>query len=551
MKRILLTLTFFTLLLYSCTEKSSPTTGWDYNNPMNGGFQKVPYMEQETGPGLVLIAGGTFQTYLEQDSMITDKTMEVVLASYYLDEKEVSNQDYLEYLYWLKRTFGVDFPLVHTNALPDTLSWEGEIGLAGNFINNYLRHPAYRDYPVVGVSWMQANNYCDWRTDRVNEFILIREGVLQHNPNQFNEDHFNTEAYLANQYHSAWSHKEQLPDLDPSKGYGKRDLATRIVRMEDGILLPHYRLPTEMEWEYAASAGTTLDKKQQKKLDETLFHLGQMVNKKYSDDETFNAHSVVPVDAFIPNDYGVYNLSGNVSEWVADTYIERTEEVLDVHSPFIGENTKVPVETFHYNYEEKLSLVIYDIPQFDYFISELKELYKKDYPNDTIAQMFFTALDVRIEEAKGYEAEGKYLDAAFVMNMLSQEYIDEFQAYYNANGHSNFGYNLTHPVFVEFKKYLARSILELPGNILYSNVTPYDRIRFRNNMSANYPFHDSIVKENDLRVVKGANWSDTEKWVQPSFRRTMNKFETSPLVGFRCAMDRVGSPVGLGSKKKK
>ena len=46
------------------------------------------------------------------------------------------------------------------------------------FLNNYLRHPAYRDYPVVGVSWEQANDYCTWRTDRVNERILIDAGLI-------------------------------------------------------------------------------------------------------------------------------------------------------------------------------------------------------------------------------------------------------------------------------------------------------------------------------------------------------------------------------------
>ncbi len=45
------------VVISSCTTKyeSSSITGWDYNNPKNGGFQKVPYAEQETGPGLILI----------------------------------------------------------------------------------------------------------------------------------------------------------------------------------------------------------------------------------------------------------------------------------------------------------------------------------------------------------------------------------------------------------------------------------------------------------------------------------------------------------------
>ena len=52
----------------SCAYERSSITGWDYNNPRNGGFQKTPYPEQETGPGLILIEGGTFTMgRVEQD----------------------------------------------------------------------------------------------------------------------------------------------------------------------------------------------------------------------------------------------------------------------------------------------------------------------------------------------------------------------------------------------------------------------------------------------------------------------------------------------------
>ena len=60
---------FVIALITSCTEyETSSITGWDYNNPKNGGFQKVPYAEQETGPGLILVEGGTFTMgRIEQD----------------------------------------------------------------------------------------------------------------------------------------------------------------------------------------------------------------------------------------------------------------------------------------------------------------------------------------------------------------------------------------------------------------------------------------------------------------------------------------------------
>ncbi|MFH0894068.1 MAG: gliding motility lipoprotein GldJ, partial [Bacteroidota bacterium] len=57
---LIVTAAMLTLAFGSCRKQVSDTTGWEYNNPKNGGFEVSPYDEQETGPGLVLIEGGTF-----------------------------------------------------------------------------------------------------------------------------------------------------------------------------------------------------------------------------------------------------------------------------------------------------------------------------------------------------------------------------------------------------------------------------------------------------------------------------------------------------------
>ena len=103
-------------------------------------------------------------------------------------------------------------------SLPDTLSWREKLGFNEKYVEYYLRHPAYRDYPVVGVSWQQASEFCKWRTDRVNEFILIREGILVSNPNQQNEP-FTTDAYMAGQYEQGLNPQGQIADLDPALGW--------------------------------------------------------------------------------------------------------------------------------------------------------------------------------------------------------------------------------------------------------------------------------------------------------------------------------------------
>ena len=114
-----------TLVLFiSCSGEYSRTTGWEYNNPENGGFEVAPFVEQMTGPGLILIEGGTFVMGRTQDQVIYDWDnipRRVTVSSFYMDQTEVSNLAYLEYLYWLNRVFGMDYPEVYNKALPDTL----------------------------------------------------------------------------------------------------------------------------------------------------------------------------------------------------------------------------------------------------------------------------------------------------------------------------------------------------------------------------------------------------------------------------------------------
>ena len=68
MKKQFLLAVLSAIILAGCSSDRSEITGWAYNDPRNGGFEKVPYAEQETGPNLVLIEGGTFTMgRVEQD----------------------------------------------------------------------------------------------------------------------------------------------------------------------------------------------------------------------------------------------------------------------------------------------------------------------------------------------------------------------------------------------------------------------------------------------------------------------------------------------------
>jgi len=148
------------LILASCAREKSSSTGWEYNNSKNGGFEtNNKFQEQITGPGLLFVEGGSFTMgRVEQDVMYewNNVPRKVTVSSFYLDETEVRNIDYLEYLHWIKRVYSMSYPEVYTKSLPDTLVWRDKLGYNEPFVTQYLRHPAYKNYPVVGVSWTQA-----------------------------------------------------------------------------------------------------------------------------------------------------------------------------------------------------------------------------------------------------------------------------------------------------------------------------------------------------------------------------------------------------------
>ena len=105
----------------------------------------------------------------------------VTVPSFYIDKTEVANVHYREYLYWLARVFDPandpTYQKVLDAAMPDTLVWRSELAYNEPLVEYYLRHPSFNNYPVVGVSWKQAYDFCLWRSDRVNEGQLIDNGL--------------------------------------------------------------------------------------------------------------------------------------------------------------------------------------------------------------------------------------------------------------------------------------------------------------------------------------------------------------------------------------
>ncbi|MFH2143992.1 MAG: SUMF1/EgtB/PvdO family nonheme iron enzyme [Bacteroidota bacterium] len=515
MKNTVLTIKVFSVLLLlvvsSCKKDLSNSTGWAYNDERNGGYERPFYEEQETGPGLVFIEGGTFSMgRVEQDVLYewSNTPRRITVSSFYMDETEVRNIDYREYLYWLSRVF-IDYPEVYYMQLPDTLVWRNKLAFNEPFVETYFRHPAYQDYPVVGVNWLQATNFCAWRTDRVNEYIMVREGLLYWDPSgQTGEENFNTEAYLANQYDGLV--KDQMIDYNPNNEFRK-------VRIEDGVFLPKYRLPTEAEWEYAALGYIgnmyaeeriyhqriypwnghyiRIDDRSGFKNDEVgqiranaVRGRGDYMGTAGGLNDKFDITS--PVEAMWPNDYGLYAMAGNVNEWVMDVYRAMTFEDMDEFRPFRGNV-----------YETQ-------IRDDEGMIAEKDSLGKIQYRNVTDEECFnrrnyntadnINFLDGDFESSTEYKAEDNYKG------------VDNSTRMYNEGKED--------------------SQYKFPPN-------------YKDGSTPNYrgkQFMQSLV-DNRLRVYKGGGWKDRAYWLSPGARRYLDQEQSRDDLGFRCAMHRVGS----------
>lgn len=169
---------------------------------------------------------------------------------------------------------------------PDSLVWVRDFAYAYNepMAKQYFSHPSFGNYPVVGVTWKQATAFCDWRTHLLNSKLI---------------------------------QLKRTPESD-------------------------FRLPTEAEWEYAARGGRS----------QVPFPWGgpYLRNKKgclmanfkpgrgnYAED---GGLYTVKADAYWPNDVGLYNMSGNVSEWTSSYYYEGSYNFQHDLNPDVRYNAK-------------------------------------------------------------------------------------------------------------------------------------------------------------------------------------------------------------------
>ena len=331
----------------------SETTGWNITDPEGMFNAKTRYDVQKTGAGLFFIEGGSFVMRRTKEDVMhnwnnTPKRQQV--HSFYTDEIEVTNIAYREYLSWLKKVFPPEeaqFSKIWQSALQDTTVWRSSHTYNEVYFNNYLHHP-YNYHPVVGVNWLQTNRYAAWRTDRVNERILIKRGYIRKEEaiESRGTDNFSTEVYLDNSSRYSDAPVDQSDSTEPGVlgGFFKRAKKRKgFVNREDDILLSAYRLPTEVEREYAAvvpNCRRIYNIQQGRK--SPLAHLrGKRPVQKGDFLANFKrrigaysgitgwpndgAATTCETKKFPASDAGLYDIKGNVAEWVADRY----ESIID------------------------------------------------------------------------------------------------------------------------------------------------------------------------------------------------------------------------------
>ena len=534
-----------TLFFISCNRSSSgksSLTGLSFNDPKNGNYIRAESYKGQTPPlGMVGVEGGSFTMGQVQDDVMFDWNTtpnKIHVRSFFMDEAEVSNSEYFLYVQYTKDVFPPSeekYKHIYNSVLPDTLVWRKSLGNTELLTENYFRHPAYADYPVVGVSWLQATEYCKWRTNAVNLKTLIDKGHIK---NIFEADttrnFFDTDVFLTDAtkmfagdttiYKRGVKQRRAKGQAKP----GKDAFQGRKIMKADGILQTKFRLPTEAEWEFAAKANVEnreYNTIRGRKKYAWNGKYSRSKSKKYRGDQLANfkqgkgnysglsgwssdgSDIPIKIKSYPPNAFGIYDMSGNVAEWVSDVYrpiIDSDANDFNYYRGNVFNKKKI-------NKEGKVVFVGSEGAAIEYDTLENGKIIPKDLPG--------TIKYVPIASE----------DAALRRNFTKSKNADINDG--DINSSRDFG-----------KDKMEQSMYNSPEKPKFiRDSTGVTKVAYDTEKR-------TTLISDKTRVYKGGAWSDREYWLDPAQRRYLPEYMATNYIGFRCVSDKLGP---MSSQKRR
>jgi hypothetical protein len=274
------------------------------------------------------------------------------VSPFYISTKPITNKEYILFLVWSERVYGEVYPQVFFDALPglvdsvprpelfdpfsDTVSFKFYLDNSESYVREYIFNSAYLDYPVIGISWEQANRFCRWLSDRYNEYCLIKIKHLYFNYDQMADNSFSTESIIFKQYEGYIGKKPHEFGKIPNAGG---------FNYYDYLLRPSFHLATSYELELCAKNELPTITKSLYSAFEPYSTQGSEFLQPFYDNflpESKGSIFVVPYNSdsepfFLSSDYSfsLTNFQKKLSEWCLDSYLpEKGRSLPEIYGNF-------------------------------------------------------------------------------------------------------------------------------------------------------------------------------------------------------------------------